>query len=391
VIRVLAISTARDVMGTEHSLLNLAPWLAAHDVEMTLAAAPGGELEKRWRDLGLPFVGLKLPERQGVRPHSGIGYNQVGDIATLPLRTALAVWRIGKLARRADADVIHSNGLITHLDCAVAGRLTGTKVVLELHDIVAPGPGRVLMGVAVRLAGSAIAISTAVRRQLPRWAARRAVVIGQGIDVGHFTSAGARNRWRDRLTSSPGSPVIAAIGRLDPEKGLHTLIHAVALVRRSGADVQLALVGKPGKDDGGYRDRLAVLGAELLPGAFRMFPPVPDVADVLRSIDVLACPSVEEPFGLILLEAQACGIPVVANGSGGPLDFITHEETGMLVAANNPQGYADVISQLLTDPRLRARVSRGGQDSVRNTYRAQIRAQKVADVYRERLIRAVVP
>lgn len=390
-IRVLAISAAREVMGTEHSLLNLAPRLAVHDIEMILASQPGGELEKRWCDLGLPFVGLELPERQGIRPTSGIGYNPASEIAKLPLRTARAVRSICKLARMTRADVIHSNGLITHLDCAVAGRITGTKVVLELHDIVAPGAGRLLMGAAVRLAGSAIAISTAVHRQLPRWSARSAVVIGQGIDVEHFTPNGARNRWRDRLTSSPGSPVVAAIGRLDPEKGLHNLIHGVALVRRSGTDLQLALVGKPSKDDGGYRDRLAALGAELLPGAFRMIPPVPDVADVLRSVDVLACPSVEEPFGLILLEAQACGIPVVANGSGGPLDFITHELTGMLVAGNDPQGYADVITELLNHPQLRERVSRGGQDSVRNTYTAEIRAHKVSDVYRGRLNRAVMP
>ncbi len=388
-IRVLAISAARDVMGTEHSLLNLAQGLADRGVEMTLAARPGGDLEKRWRDLGLPFQPLNLPERQGIRPSSGIGYRPATDIARQLTRTVLAVRRIVKLVKESRADVIHSNGLITHFDCAVAARFTGSKAVLELHDIVAPGVGRVLMGLAVRLAGSAIAISTAVRCQLPGWAAGRATVVAQGIDVEHFTPSGARNRWRDCLTSSPRSPVVAAIGRLDPEKGLHTLIQGVALSRRSGIDVHLALVGTPSKDDGGYRDRLSALGADLLPDAFRMLPPVPDVAEVLRSIDVLACPSIEEPFGLILLEAQACGIPVVANASGGPLDFITHESTGMLVASNDATGYAETITKLLSDPQLRERVARGGQDRVRSSYTSQIRAAKIADLYR-RLVEGAI-
>lgn len=388
-IRVLAISAARDVMGTEHSLLNLTQGLADRGVEMTLAAQPGGDLEKRWRELGLPFQPLNLPERHGIRPSSGIGYRPATDIARQLTRTVLAVRRIVKLVKETRAHVIHSNGLITHLDCAIAARITGSKAVLELHDIVAPGVGRALMGLAVRLAGSAIAISTAVRRQLPGWAAGRATVVAQGIDVERFTPSGVRNRWRDCLTSSPRSPVVAAIGRLDPEKGLHTLIEGVALCRRSGIDVHLALVGSPSKDDGGYRDRLSALGADLLPDAFRMLPPVPDVAEVLRSIDVLACPSIEEPFGLILLEAQGCGIPVVANASGGPLDFITHESTGMLVTSNDVRGYADTITKLLSDPQLRERVARGGQDRVRSSYTSHIRAAKIADLYR-RLVEGAI-
>ncbi len=90
----------------------------------------------------------------------------------------------------------------------------------------------------------------------------------------------------------------------------------------------------PSKDDGSYLEELLALADELIPGAFRILPPVEDVAAVLRAVDVLACPpSVEEPFGLIILEAQACGVPpVVVSASGGPpLDFITDHSTGMLV------------------------------------------------------------
>lgn len=382
-IRVLAVTEAAEVLGTEHSLLNLAAKLSPVDVEMTLAARGGRSLEQRWRDLGLPFQVVNLPKRRGFRPHTGKGYHSFAELSRLPYRTLIAVLRIVKTTRDVHADIIQSGCLITHFDCAVAGLITRTPSVLELHDIVAPGIGRVMMGLAVRLSGRAIAVSSAVKNQLPRWARSRVDVIPQGINIDRFDANGARGQWRRLLTSEPEGTLVAAIGRIDPEKNLHVLIRAVAIARESGADLHLALVGTPSKDDGAYRDELKALGEELLPGAFRMLPQVDDVPGVLRSTDVLVCPSVEEPFGLILLEAQACRVPVVASTTGGPREFIAHGQTGMLVSPSDPHGYADALQQLAGDPRLREQIARQGRARVRSSYSAEIRAHKVVSLYRQ--------
>jgi glycosyltransferase involved in cell wall biosynthesis len=390
VIRVAAVSDAAEVMGTEHSLLNLAERLPSSGVEMMLAARSGGSLERRWRELGLPFHALTLPRRRGFRPHSGQGYHGLAELSRLPYRTLVSIRRIVEMSRAARPDVLHSNSLITHFDCAIAGRITGTRSVLELHDIVAPGVGRIMTGLAVRLSGTAIAVSSAVKNQVPRWARDRVVVIAQGIDAERFDTDDTGGEWRGKLTSAPRATLVAAIGRMDPEKGLHILIQAVALARAAGADLHLALVGTPGKDNGDYRDHLKALGETMIPDAFRMLPRVCDVPAVLRSIDILACPSFEEPFGLILLEAQACRVPVVASASGGPPEFITHEETGMLVEPGDTYGYALTLQRLATDQQLRHRIAAAGQARVRSRYTADIRAHRVASVYR-RNTAAVVP
>ena len=120
----------------------------------------------------------------------------------------------------------------------------------------------------------------------------------------------------------------------------------------------------------------------MIGGAYRFVPAVDDVTTVLRSVDILACPSLEEPFGLIILEAQACGIPVVASASGGPLDFITDRQTGILAAPTDDSSLAEGLIALLEDPRLRDGVARNAVDRVRADFTIERRADRMADVYR---------
>ncbi|MCV7420823.1 glycosyltransferase family 4 protein [Mycobacterium yunnanensis] len=381
--RVLAVSASREVMGTEHSLFNVSDHLSARGVDMMLAAEPGGALEKGWLDRGLRFLPLTVPSRQGFRPNTGKGYHGIPLLASLPGKTITSIVRITKLVKHSRAQVVHSNSLMTHVDCAIAGRLARVATVLELHDIVAPGIGRFVMGVAVRIAGNAIAVSEAVRDQLPPWARRNVVVIAQGVDVEKFSDSSATAGPPRRLGGLSGVPTIAAVGRVDPEKGLHVLISAVAELRASGQNAQLVLVGSPNKDDGSYQAHLVALGERVLGDALTMVPQVDDVPAALRAVDVLACPSVEEPFGQILLEAQACGVPVIATSAGGPLEFIVDGVTGLLVAPNDSHDLAVGLGRLLGDETLRRKIARAGQDRVRSRYTAAVRADGFARLYRD--------
>ncbi|MDH3011671.1 glycosyltransferase family 4 protein [Gordonia alkanivorans] len=380
-IRVLAVSPSKDAMGAEQSLLNIAPLLATAEVDVTLAAPSGGTFEKRWRGLGLAFRALEIPERRGLRSPDGRRMRGPVELISLVWRTVRSISRLMRVVRETRAQVIHSNLLMTHLDCAVTGRLTRTGTVLELHEIVAPGIGRWALGFAVRLSDSTIAISGASRDQVPSWVRDKVIVIPQCVDVGRFETAAPRGEWRARLADSPECPIVAAVGRVDPEKGLHVLVDAVARVRENGVPAQLAVVGSPGVDDGGYLTELVRVGTRLLGDALRIVPHVDDVAGVLGAVDVLACPSFEEPFGMILLEAQVCQVPVVACRSGGPGEFIVDEETGLLVEPGDADGLARAVQRLLGDAGLRARIAEAGAERVRDEFVAPVRAARVASHY----------
>ena len=379
--RVIATSIASEVTGAEHSLLNLAPALAARGVDVVLAAPGGTNLEKRWREKGLDFIAVDFPDRGAFRNSTGTKLSSLTDLMRLPFMTLRAIVLLARAARRVEADVLHSNSIITHFDCAFAALVTRKKAVLELHEIVAPGIGRLALGLAAVLSARALAISTAVADQLPAWARRKVTVIGQGLEITRFSIDGITDGWRNRLSASPRSPLVIAVGRTDPEKALHVAIEAVAAVRATGVDAHLALIGGPGKDDGTYLDELKELAAEVLPGAFRVEPAVSDVAPILRSADVLVSTSTEEPFGLVILEAQACGLPVVSSASGGPLDFVTDGETGLLVPPGDPAATAAAIGRLLEDADLLATIKVNARALVERSFTAQVRAQRISDMY----------
>jgi glycosyltransferase involved in cell wall biosynthesis len=89
---------------------------------------------------------------------------------------------------------------------------------------------------------------------------------------------------------------------------------------------------------------------------------------LLRSADVVACTPWYEPFGIVPLEAMACGIPVVASAVGGMLDTVVHDVTGRLVAPKHPSDTADALYPLLRDAFLRRSLGAAGRDRARSRY-----------------------
>ena len=88
----------------------------------------------------------------------------------------------------------------------------------------------------------------------------------------------------------------------------------------------------------------------------------PDLPALLRSADVVACTPWYEPFGIVPLEAMACGVPVVASAVGGMLDTVVHDVTGRLVTPKRPRELAEVVSTVLRDSFLRRSLGLAGRD-----------------------------
>ncbi len=281
------------------------------------------------------------------------------------------------------ADIVHSNSVLSHIDCVVLGRMARTPVVLELHDVLDPGIGRTVLSAAVRGATETIAVSEVAKAQLSQAARRSARVLTQAVDTDVFTPGPASPEVRSLLSTSPNSPLVAAVGRIDPAKGLHHLLDAVAHARALGVDMHLAIVGAPGTDSGRYLDMLRRRAAETLPGAHRFVGLRDDVVAVLRSIDVLSAPSVCEPFGLGVAESLACGTPVVVSPAGGFLDYIRDGHNGVMCDPSDRIGYAEALVDACENTALRTRLSTAGVSTVRARHSADCRADALADLYRE--------
>ncbi|MEU1937995.1 glycosyltransferase [Streptomyces coeruleorubidus] len=189
-------------------------------------------------------------------------------------------------------------------------------------------------------------------------------IVPCGVDPDRFSPKGP---------AAPRGPYphrLLQLGRLVPRKG--AAVAVAALARLPGTE--LVVVGGPPADrldddpevrrlrgiarDAGVADRVRFTGAV----------PSEQVPPLLRSADVVVCPADYEPFGIVPLEAMACGVPVVASAVGGQLDTVADPGTGRLVPPRDPEALARAVAGLLADPAARAACGAAGRRRVLGRY-----------------------
>ncbi|MFA1546733.1 glycosyltransferase [Actinomadura chokoriensis] len=287
--------------------------------------------------------------RTGVPVHE-IGMRGNRDLAALP--------RLARLIRRGRYDVVHTHLYRACVYGRIAARLAGTaRVIATEHSL---GDGhiegrsttrgvRALYRATERLGSATVAVSPAVADRLGGWGVKpgRIVVIPNGIDAAAFAfDAARRAATRRRLGIGPDERVVGAVGRLVPTKRFDMLIEAVA--RLDG--VRLLLVGA-----GPMRGALERLAHGLgVPVIFT--GGTSDVAGALAAMDVLAAPSVQETFGLGVLEALAAGLPVRYTACPALDELPPGEAPGARRLPTDTGIWSAELDAVLRAPRDRTRV-----------------------------------
>jgi glycosyltransferase involved in cell wall biosynthesis len=354
--RVLVIEQGDGLWGAQRYLLRLAPLLEARGFEQVLAAPSDSAVARAWRAEGRLHVHFPVPPERKVRRRGDHGPFSPPLVVRELTRTAANARRVAALAATLGADCIHANGHWSHLESALGGRLARLPVVLHLHEVTVPGVAGRLRAAAVRIADASVAVSNAVADCLPRQTRSRITVIHNGVDPISLSPGPARPEVRGELAADPTAPIVLSLCRLDRNKGVDQLVRAVAALDGDLARTQLAVVGS-GDLDGRHAARLRELGAELLGARVRFLGPRPDVAALLRSADVFALASSREGLPLAVLEAQACGTPVVAYPATGTTEIVRDGETGLLARQDDPAHLAACIGRVLTDAGLRTRLA----------------------------------
>ncbi|MFD6139952.1 glycosyltransferase [Promicromonospora sp. NPDC060271] len=223
-------------------------------------------------------------------------------------------------------------------------------------------------------------------RELRRMGARedRVRVVPCGVDLGVFTPGTARTHQEDE-----DRPLrLLSLGRLVERKGVATVVEALARIGDQVPPVELLVAGGPplGELDrdpevGRLRARAEQLGVG---DRVRFLGAVSheDVPNLLRDVDIVACTPWYEPFGIVPLEAAACGLPVIASAVGGMLDTVVHERTGLLVPPRDPAAVADALLRL-SDRRFRLRLGAGARVRAERRYGWVSVARETAEAYAE--------
>ena len=202
--------------------------------------------------------------------------------------------------------------------------------------------------------------------QLLRWYdadPAKVVTVPPGVDLATFGPADQRAA-RESLGIRPNSLVLLFVGRLQPLKAPDVLLRAAAELIRRDPDLadrlQVLVVGAPSGTGLAEPDAYAKLAVELgIADLVRFCPPADrsTLATYYNAADLTVVPSYNESFGLVALESQACGTPVVAAAVGGLPTAVQHGRTGVLVDGHRAPDWADALQSLLLDPGRRAVLS----------------------------------
>jgi len=286
-------------------------------------------------------------------------------------------------------DLIHANSIRSGLVATAATFGLGTRVVWHLHDLLPRHPLSSVIRTFAALSGRTrmIAVSQAVSDNF-RGAfiplQRRISVILNAIDLDKFQPApDAKQGKRAELKLSNAGPLIGIVGQITPRKGQLELLRAFARVRDELPEAVLLVVGAPlfNRDDQ-YLELLNDLAKELgLAESIRLLGSRNDVAAIMQSLDLLVINSSAEPFGLVAVEAMACGTPVLATATGGLPEIIEHGKDGWLVPLHDEKALAAAIVNLGRQPLLRARLAAKGRKTVAARFNAERYVTELQEFY----------
>ena len=308
-----------------------------------------------------------------------------------PAATLLDAWRFVPAAaaylhrlRRSllasGAALVHTNGIKPHL----LGALSPLPLLWHLRDILPPGP---VAATLRRLAGwrnaHVVAVSHAAARALGE--VPSLTVIHDGIDLDRYTSAPHR-RWHRQLGLDERTPLVGMVGVLARWKGQLTFVRAAAQLVAAGATAHFAIFGDHIYDGGRGGDFKAELSRAIeragLAQRIHLLGFQPDPAAVMNGLDVVVHASESpEPFGRVVVEAMACGVPVIAAGAGGVVEIVRDGETALLHRPGDGDGLARAVSRLLDDGELRSRLARAGRRHVERHFSLAAHTARMTALY----------
>lgn len=369
-LRVMHIIGGGELGGAERHILNLAGFLDARRVALTVCCL-----------FATPFV--QVAREAGIRA------------LAVPMRHKLdfgVVRKIVELAR--EADLVHTHGVRANLLGRVAARLARRPLVTTVHSLLKMDyPGiwtRLANTLAERLTRGLTWQFIAVSRQLAEELIKEGVapdrvrVIYNGIDVQAFQPRRPREQIRQELGYGPGIPLIATVARLHPVKGHRYLLEAAQKVVQVRPEVRFLIVGV-----GPARRFLEEYAGRLgIAKQVRFTGFVEDVASLLGAVDLVVVPSLWEGFGLTAVEALNVGVPVVATAVGGLPEVVRHGITGLLVPPGDSEALAREILWVLSHPVEARAMAERGRAMVQQEFTAQTMASQTAELYFEVAARA---
>ena len=304
------------------------------------------------------------------------------------------VFRLASAYRRNRIDAVYCNNMVAGLVGAPAAQVAGIPCIWhirEMEDPVSPWGARwgslawklrrslsLLPSVKAVVANSA-ATAASYRELVPE----KITVVHNGIDLQDYTGSPIpRGVLRGELGIAEGTRVVGFCGHIKPRKGVEVLVRAAAEVLAKETNTVFVVVGR--NESGSpvdYRKQYEDLAADLsIADRFIFAGFRDDIRPAMTDFDMLCVPSLQEPFGRVVIEAMALGVPVIASRVGGIPEIIAEDTQGVLVPPGDADALAAATVKLLDDVELRERIGQAALERVRTGFDVAVLTKRMERV-----------
>ena len=352
-LRVIHVDAVKGWSGGQVQALNLVRGLATRGHSVVVVCNRGAIFQARALQAGLDC--LAVPMRHA-----------------LDVRAVATLWR---LAREFRPHVMHLHSSGAHAVGAVAARLARVPaVVAHKRTDYLPDPilSKWRWG---SLIDAAIAVSGPAKLSLvcAGVPAASVHVIYSAVDCAAFRPI----EGQPQQLGLPGNtPIVGAVGALDPHKGYHVLLAAASAIRGKVPDAHFVFCGK-----GSAEQTLRSMARSLGPGVVTFLGQLKDVRPALAAMDVFVHPAFREALGVAVLEAMAMGKAIVATATGGIPEAVEHGISGLLVPVGDAAALADAIVRLLGDEQLRRALGQAARERAKAVFSVEAMVSATERLY----------
>jgi len=350
--------------GTEIATWNIAKYLAGRGHEVHVITTWDTGLQRESLEDGFHVHRLRYLKARFLGP------------LLFSLKALLAL-------RKIKPDIVHAQSMLPGLCALIAKKVLSKPYLLsELAMVYFPSLlQNQILRLALRNADAVIALTEDMKNEIRKICRRDIYVLPNGIDLERFEGL-LKDEMRAKLQVKTDERLVIFVGRFRPEKGVEYLIKAMEIISQKDRSIRLVLVG-----EGPEEKNLKSLTEQLkLKGCVEFVGQIPNerVPEYMVASDVFVLPSLSEGFPIVILEAMASGLPIVATKVTGLPEIVKDGENGLLVEPRNPQQIAEKVLLLFEDNELREKISRNNKKEAKK-YSWETIVQSLEDIYRSYL------
>ncbi|NQX67674.1 glycosyltransferase [Paenibacillus alba] len=341
--------------GGEVALYNLITNMGS-EVSPLVIVAEEGALVERLRAKGIDVRVVPLSDKVRNRNRNAVSFDAL--VGAFELFTYGK--RISKLLKEEQVACVHTNSLKSAFYGAVAAKLAGVPLIWHIRDHIGAPYLKPIVASAIRfmsrmLPNGVIANSNSTLDALQLPKSKKTLVVYSAFAQKLNTPSHALPMKRQKK-----SYIILLVGRLAEWKGQHILLEA-AKSFLPDSQVEFWLAGDALFGEDAYKQQLLKQMADHHLYNVKLLGHVDDIQALMQKADILVHTSITpEPFGQVIVEGMAAGLPVIASNEGGPKETVVPGETGLLITPGDPKLLAESIRYLLENPEVRIRMSENG-------------------------------